>query len=89
MRFIKEIIDIINKTKYSKQGENVVQNLQPTDEKTAEFRAIAYLYHGFFTGIMLTMVTRRGVEDAAEFTYRLFRTKHEEQFLPGTGKARH
>lgn len=62
------------------------ENLKPTDERTAEFRAVADLYHGFFTGIMLTIVTRRGVQDAAEFTYRLFRSKHEEQFLPGLEK---
>lgn len=60
--------------------------LKPTDEKTAEYRAVADLYHGFFTGIMLTIITRRGVEDASEFTYRLFREKHEEQFLPGLKK---
>ncbi|MBW2285040.1 MAG: hypothetical protein JRF65_10625 [Deltaproteobacteria bacterium] len=62
------------------------EKLEPTDDRTAEFRAVADLYHGFFTGIMLTIVTRKGVEDAAEFTYRMFRTKHHEQFLPGLKK---
>ncbi len=61
-------------------------DLAPTDERTAEYRAVADLYHGFFTGFILTLVTRRGVQDAAEFTYRLFRRKHQEQFLPGLEK---
>ena len=36
-------------------------DLTPIDERTAEYRAVADLYHGFFTGFMLTLVTRRGV----------------------------
>lgn len=62
------------------------EKLKPIDHKTAEYRAVADVYHGFFTGIMLTIVTRRGVQDASEFTYQLFRHKHEEQFLPGLKK---
>jgi len=62
------------------------EKLEPTDQRTAEYRAVADLYHGFFTGIMLTIVTRKGVRDASEFTYWLFRHKHEEQFIPGLKK---
>ncbi|MBU2548958.1 MAG: hypothetical protein KKB20_11130 [Proteobacteria bacterium] len=62
------------------------EKLKPTDDKTAEYRAVADVYHGFFTGIVLTIVTRRGVQDASDFTYHLFRRKHEEQFLPGLKK---
>ena len=60
--------------------------LVATDDKTANYRAVADLYHGFFTGMMLSIITRRGVQDASEFMYRLFRSKHEEQFLPGLEK---
>ena len=31
------------------------------------------LYHAFFTGLILTVVTRRGTADAAEFVFRVFR----------------
>ncbi len=62
------------------------QNLQATDEKTSEFRAVADLYHGFFTGIMLTIISRMGAEDASEYMYNLFRHKHQEQFLSGLEK---
>ena len=77
---------INRKIKNSLKGETVFEKLKPTDQKTAEYRAVADLYHGFFTGIMLTIVTRRGVQDASEFTYWLFRHKHEEQFIPGLKK---
>jgi hypothetical protein len=35
---------------------------------------------------VLTLVTRRGEHEAAEFVFRLFRRQHLEKFLPGLGK---
>ncbi len=44
-------------------------------------QAVARLYHAYFTGLMLTLVTRRSTADAAEWVYRLFRHQHHEKFL--------
>ena len=50
------------------------------------WRAIADLYHAYFTGLILTVVTRRGTADAAEFVFRVFRRQQQERFLPGLKK---
>ncbi|MGC1552950.1 MAG: hypothetical protein WA806_09255, partial [Bradyrhizobium sp.] len=50
------------------------------------WRGVAELYHAYFTGLILTMVTRRGVSEAAEFVFRVFRRQQEERFLPGLEK---
>ena len=51
-----------------------------------EWRGVADLYHAYFTGLILTVVTRRGVADAAEFVFRVFRRQQQERFLPGLDK---
>lgn len=61
-----------------------------SDEATAEeargYEAVGTLYHAFLTGLILTVVTRRGSEEAAELVYRLFRRQQSEKFLPGLKK---
>jgi hypothetical protein len=52
----------------------------------SRWRAVADLYHAYFTGLILTVVTRRGVADAAEFVFRVFRRQQQERFLPGLEK---
>ena len=49
-------------------------------------QAVTRLYHAYFTGLMLTLVTRRSGADAAEWVYRLFRHQHHEKFLSSFGK---
>ena len=44
-------------------------------------RAVAGLYHAYFTGLILTLVTRREPADAAEWVFRPFRHQHHEKFL--------
>ena len=51
-----------------------------------KWRSVADLYHAFFTGLILTVVTRRGTSDAAEFVFRVFRRQQQERFLPGLKK---
>jgi hypothetical protein len=51
-----------------------------------QWRSVADLYHAFFTGLILTVVTRRGTSDAAEFVFRVFRRQQQERFLPGLEK---
>jgi hypothetical protein len=50
------------------------------------WRGVAELYHACFTGLILTVVTRRGTADAAEFVFRVFRRQQQERFLPGLAK---
>lgn len=50
------------------------------------WHAVADLYHAYFTGLIMTLVTRRSPADAAEFVFRVFRRQHHERFLPGLTK---
>lgn len=47
------------------------------------WHAVADLYHGYFTGLIMSVVTRRSTADAAEFVFRVFRRQHHERFLAG------
>ena len=71
-----------------KTSETSVQDaVSKTDQaKWAKWRAIANLYHAFFTGLILTVVTRRGAPAAEEFVFRVFRRQQEERFLAGLDK---
>jgi hypothetical protein len=75
----------------------VANNQQPGTKMTAmpdgaqeakwlRWRSVADLYHAYFTGLILTVVTRRGTADAAEFVFRVFRRQQQERFLPGLEK---
>lgn len=59
------------------------------DEQAAQWarwRSVAGLYHAYFTGLTLTLVTRRGTRAAAEFMFAVFRRQQQERFLPGLKK---
>jgi hypothetical protein len=49
-------------------------------------QAIADLYNALMTGVVLTLVTRRGEDTAREFVFRHFRRQHLEKFKPGLVK---
>ena len=59
---------------------------RPEAAQWRKWRSVADLYHGYFTGLILTVVTRRGSADAAEFVFRVFRRQQQERFLPGLEK---
>jgi hypothetical protein len=52
----------------------------------SRWRSVADLYHAYFTGLTLTVVTRRSTREAAEFMFRVFRRQQQERFLPGLKK---
>jgi hypothetical protein len=56
------------------------------DAEWQRWRSVADLYHTYFTGLILTMVTRCGTSDAAAFVFRVFRRQQQERFLPGLEK---
>jgi hypothetical protein len=49
--------------------------------EAAAMKAAAGLYHAYFTGLILTLVSRRSAGDAAEWVFRVFRHQHHEKFL--------
>jgi hypothetical protein len=59
---------------------------QSQEAQWRKWRSVADLYHAYFTGLILTVVTRRGTADAAEFVFRVFRRQQQERFLPGLEK---
>jgi hypothetical protein len=58
----------------------------PTGEASQGFEAVETLYHAFLTGLILSTVSRRGADRAAELVFRIFRRQHHEKFLPGLEK---
>jgi hypothetical protein len=68
-------------------GENMTgEQGRAQQAQWLRWRSVAELYHAFFTGLILTVVTRRGTADAAEFVFRVFRRQQQERFLPGLEK---
>lgn len=49
-------------------------------------RAVADLHHSYFTGLILTLVSRRGAGDAARWVHAVFRHQHHEKFLSSFDK---
>lgn len=58
----------------------------PITEKTGAWRAVAELYHAYFTGIVLFAVSRLGTAKAEELVYEIFCRQRRERFLPGLKK---
>ncbi len=53
---------------------------------TGAMHAVAEFYHDYFTGLILTVASRRSAPDAAEWLYRVFRHQHHEKFLSSFAK---
>ncbi len=53
----------------------------PPSSPPSPLTAVARLYHTYFTGLMLTLVSRRSGDVAAEWVFRVFRHQHHEKFL--------
>src|SRR4051794_3349307 len=65
---------------------NMTAGQDAREAQWLKWRSVADLYHAFFTGLILSVVTRRGTADAAEFVFRVFRRQQQERFLPGLEK---
>ncbi|ABM58763.1 hypothetical protein [Verminephrobacter eiseniae] len=59
-------------------------NDKPSGEHA--WRAVAEWYHAYFTGTVLSTVTRCGTPRAAELVYEVFCRQRNERFLPGLHK---
>jgi len=62
----------------SASSSGLVQGVPPPERAP---RAVADLYHAYLTGLILTLVSRRGSADAARWMHALFRHQHHEKFL--------
>ena len=60
----------------------------PAENNTTEaaIQAVSELYHAYFTGLILTVHTRRSAVDAGQFTFQVFRRQHQEKFLSSLAK---
>lgn len=56
------------------------------EHNSEQWSAVAEWYHAYFTGLVMTMATRRSASDAAELVFGIFRKQHLERFLPGLQK---
>src|SRR3979411_3464050 len=70
----------------SEMAISEVSDRSADETKWLRWRGVADLYHACFTGLILTVVTRRGTAEAAEFMFRVFRRQQQERFLPGLQK---
>jgi hypothetical protein len=52
----------------------------------AGYKAVSKLYNALMTGLVLTLVSRKGSEAARRFVFEHFRRQHLEKFLPGLKK---
>tara|TARA_R110000868_G_scaffold100912_6_gene277753 strand:+ start:5097 stop:6122 length:1026 start_codon:yes stop_codon:yes gene_type:complete len=52
----------------------------------AGYKAVSKLYNALMTGLVLTLVTRKSADAAAQFVEGHFRRQHLEKFLPGLKK---
>ncbi|NMJ39870.1 hypothetical protein GWK16_01355 [Roseomonas sp. JC162] len=52
----------------------------------AAWEAVGDWHHAWFTGIVLTAVSRRGSRDAAELVFRIFRRQQQATFMSGLKK---
>lgn len=70
---------------HTKSTDAGMPNQEPYQPQ-AGWRAVAGLYHAFFTGIVLSTVTRKGTPAAAELVYEIFCRQRRERFLAGLRK---
>lgn len=64
----------------------MTENTIPGDDLARAYKAVAQLYHAYLTGLILTTVTHRSRDDAANLVFHTFRRQHLEKFLPGLRK---
>src|SRR5258705_3851809 len=67
-------------------GVNMTAGEGEREAQWLKWRSVAELYHAYFTGLILSVVTRRGTADAAELVFRVFRRQQQQRFLPGLEK---
>lgn len=67
----------------SSQTADLVPGTPPLERA---MRAVADIHHAYFTGLILTLVSRRGATDAARWVHAVFRHQHHEKFLSSFDK---
>ncbi len=52
-----------------------------SQSEEAALKAVAHLYHAYFTGLILHVALKAGEETAGNWSFRVFRRLHHEKFL--------
>src|SRR5690606_25929008 len=68
------------------EKEQTMTTEQTDARSLAAWKAVATLYHAYFTGIVLYTVSRLGTAKAEELVYEVFSHQRRERFLPGLDK---
>src|SRR5690606_38792491 len=68
--------------------EQELEQQKKNDVPVQAWRAVAELYHDYFTGTVLYMATRHGAQSAAELVYEVFCRQRRERFLEGLEKLK-
>ncbi|HTT97230.1 MAG TPA: hypothetical protein VMF58_04230 [Rhizomicrobium sp.] len=55
-------------------------------QEVAGYKAVAKIYNALMTGLVLTLVSRKGHDAARQFIFAHFRRQHLEKFIPGLKK---
>ncbi|TNE35111.1 MAG: hypothetical protein EP348_09670 [Alphaproteobacteria bacterium] len=55
--------------------------MSETISKPQKYAAVAEIYHSFFTGLFLTITTRKDRFAAGDLCFRVFRKQHHDKFL--------
>lgn len=63
-----------------------MEKIVPNESTVGGYKAVARLYNALMTGLVLTLVSRKGAEDARRFVFAHFRRQHLEKFRPGLKK---
>lgn len=61
-------------------------NPSTADDHERIWRAVADLHHDMFLGLVLTVLSRKGPDAAAEFVFNIFRRQQRERFRAGLVK---
>src|SRR5580765_6460987 len=75
-----------NRNRHGAHGMVHTHGTVLVEAKSQAMKAAGGLYHAYFTGLILTLVTRRSATDAAEWVFRVFRHQHHEKFLSSFAK---
>ncbi|MBT7663578.1 MAG: hypothetical protein HN608_01570, partial [Rhodospirillaceae bacterium] len=65
---------------------NILAQSGAPGSTTARWKAVATLYHAYFTGLILMIASRKGGDATGEWIFRTFRRQHHEKFVSSFNK---
>lgn len=65
---------------------SILAKTPPPGSEIAGWKAVASLYHAYFTGLILLVSSRAGAAKAGRWIFQTFRRQHQENFLSSFAK---